>query len=214
MTTILRITCSPRGQASESFRLSAAIVQRLRERHPDAAVVERRLAAGTIAHVDAAYASVLGGHASPAEIHDQRGSLDESEILIRELEAADYLVIGTPMHNFTVPSTLKAWIDHVVRIHRTFRPSPEGKIGLLRDRPAFIAISSGGSYSGESARQPDFLTPYLTSILRTIGIRDITFFSVERSSLGGESLQRGRQAAEARMAEHFSAPIMADLAND
>ena len=111
-----------------------------------------------------------------------RGSLADSEILIRELESADCLVIGTPMHNYTVPSALKAWIDHVVRANRTFTHIPTGKLGVLADRPVYVAVSSGGSFASEPARQPDFLTPYLTAILNTIGLRTIHFFSVQRAA--------------------------------
>lgn len=102
--------------------------------------------------------------------------------MIRELESADCLVIGTPMHNYTVPSALKAWIDHVVRANRTFTHIPTGKLGVLADRPVYVAVSSGGSFASEPARQPDFLTPYLTAILNTIGLRTIHFFSVQRAA--------------------------------
>ena len=87
--------------------------------------------------------------------------MSQSEELIHELENSDCVVIGTPMHNFTVPSALKAWIDHIVRVRRTFHVTREGKVGMLRDRPVFVAVSSGGRYSGEHAHQPDFLTSYL-----------------------------------------------------
>ena len=112
-----------------------------------------------------------------------RGSMSRSEELIQELESSDYVVIGTPMHNFTVPSALKAWIDHIVRVRRTFNPSKDGYVGVLRDRPVFVAVSSGGRFSGERARQPDLLTPYLKAVLGVIGLHDLTFFSAEGSSL-------------------------------
>src|SRR3546814_10538335 len=124
-------------------------------------------------------------------------------MLIRELEDTDGLIIGTPMHNYTVPSALKAWIDHIVRVHCSFLPTRQGKIGTLRDRPTFIAISSGGTYGGEPARQPDFLTPYLTAILNTVGIHDIAFFSVQGSAYVPEALQAARTAAQASVAEHL-----------
>src|SRR6476469_9541206 len=72
----------------------------------------------------------------------QEGSISQSEDLIQELESSDFVVIGTPMHNFTVPSTLKAWIDHIVRVRRTFNTTKDGYVGLLRDRPVFVAVSS------------------------------------------------------------------------
>ena len=134
-----------------------------------------------------------------------RGSLADSEILIRELESADCLVIGTPMHNYTVPSALKAWIDHVVRANRTFTHIPTGKLGVLADRPVYVAVSSGGSFASEPARQPDFLTPYLTAILNTIGLRTIHFFSVQRAAAGGDTLAHARSRAQAELERHFAA---------
>jgi len=205
MKKILRLTCSPRAQASESYRLSEAVLGHLMNRHPGVQVIERQLSAGTISHADPDYAAVLGGMQSPAGL-DQRGTLAESEMLIRELEDTDGLIIGTPMHNYTVPSALKAWIDHIVRVHRSFLPTRQGKVGTLRDRPTFIAISSGGTYGGgEPSRQPDFLTPYLAAVLNTVGIRDIAFFSVQGSAYGAEALQAARAAAQASVAAHFSA---------
>ena len=104
---------------------------------------------------------------------DPRFALSES--LIGELEAADFVVIGTPMNNFAVPSTLKAWIDHIVRIRRTFRSTAEGKIGILQDRPV-IVVSAHGGYRGERPPgQPDFLSLYLETISRRSG--SIHFYS-------------------------------------
>ncbi|MBO1114057.1 FMN-dependent NADH-azoreductase [Bordetella petrii] len=203
MKKILRLTCSPRAQASESYRLSEAVLGHLLGRHPDAGLIDRQLSADTVRHVDPDYAAVLGGARSPAGL-DQLGTLAESEMLIRELEDTDGLIIGTPMHNYTVPSALKAWIDHIVRVHRSFLPTRQGKVGTLRDRPTFIAISSGGTYGDGPARQPDFLTPYLTVVLNTVGIRDIAFFSVQGTAYGPEALQAARDAAQASLAEHFA----------
>jgi len=102
------------------------------------------------------------------------------------------VVIATPMHNFTVPAALKAWIDHIVRVRRTFDVTAQGKVGALHDRPVFVAVSSGGRFSGERTHQPDFLTPYLKAILGTIGLHDLTFFSVEGSALGSDALAVAR----------------------
>lgn len=176
MKKILCVNSSPRGTQSESFRLSWAIIDHLLRRHPRAELVQRQLLAGNTHHIDSDYASALGAPEHDAQSPLLCGSMSESEVLIRELEQSDCLVIGTPMHNYTIPSALKAWIDHVVRVNRTFRPTPQGKVGSLQDRPVFVAVSAGAIYSGALARQPDFLTPYLTSALQTIGLRDITFF--------------------------------------
>ncbi|KAG1287002.1 hypothetical protein G6F64_014156 [Rhizopus arrhizus] len=108
------------------------------------------------------------------------------------------------MHNFTVPSSLKVWIDHVVRVRSTFRITAEGKIGNLPDRPVYVAISSGGEFSGGAARQPDFLTPYLKHVLGTIGLHSVSFFSVEGTARGEAALQTARARAEAAIAAHPS----------
>ncbi|MBB4441016.1 MULTISPECIES: FMN-dependent NADH-azoreductase [Rhizobium] len=200
MKTILHVSCSPRGQAAESYRLSQAIISFLLQREPGAIVVERVIGDGTIAHIDAAYAI---SQASAVDV-SREGSMVRSEELIRELEAADFVVIGTPMHNLTVPSALKAWIDHVVRARRTFTIGAAGKVGTLRDRPVFIAIASGGRFSGERARQPDFLTPYLKAILATIGLHDLTFFSVQGTGAGPDATAETRIATHGALEQHFS----------
>ena len=110
--------------------------------------------------------------------------MSRSEELIQELESSDFVVIATPMHNFTVPVCAEG-------VDRSRRSSPpniqcdsEGKVGALRDRPVFVAVSSGGRFSGERAHQPDFLTPYLKAILGTIGLHDLTFFPLKDTALG------------------------------
>ena len=130
--------------------------------------------------------------------------MSRSEELIQELESSDFVVIGTPMHNFTVPSALKAWIDHIVRVRRTFNATTDGYVGRLRDRPVFVAVSSGGRYSGERARQPDFLTPYLKAILGTIGLHDLTFFSIEGSALGPDAVAEARTRTDQALQAYFS----------
>ena len=126
-----------------------------------------------------------------AESARDSGALQESEKLIEELDAADILIISTPMHNFTVPSMLKAWIDQVIRFGRTFQSTPTGKIGLLRNKPVFIVIASGGLFTGKNPTQPDFLTPYLRAILATIGLKDIHFVTAEAMCRGPEALAAG-----------------------
>lgn len=198
---ILHVSCSPRGQAAESYRLSRKIVDLLLRASPAATVVERALDDGALPHVDANYA--LAQHSAMAKVH-RDGSIARSEALIQELESADVVVMGTPMHNLSVPSSLKAWIDHVVRARRTFDLTPAGKVGTLRDRPVFVAVASGGIYSGERARQPDFLTPYLKAILATIGLRDLTFFSVQGTGHGPEAVAEARARTHEALKAHFA----------
>jgi FMN-dependent NADH-azoreductase len=200
MKNILHVSASPRGKAAESYRLSLEIIAALRQRNPTIEVIDRPIGNGSLPHVDEDYAI---SQASVKDVSDA-SSMAVSEELVRELESADCLVISTPMHNLSLPSALKAWIDHVVRARRTFSIGPGGKVGLLEDRPVFIAIASGGRFSGEQARQPDFLTPYLKTILAMIGLTDVTFFTVEGTGAGGETLERTRQATACELAAHFA----------
>lgn len=196
---ILHISCSPRGDAAESRRLSDKILALLLEKFPGATVGTRTLGNGAIGHLDRDYAI---SQQSMADL-PYLGSLALSEELVRELEASDILIIGTPMHNLTVPSTLKAWIDHVVRIRRTFNIIAGANLPALRDRPVFVAIASGDRFSGEMPNQPDFLTPYLTAILGRIGLKDLTFFSVQGTAAGLSALSEARAEADRALDEHF-----------
>jgi FMN-dependent NADH-azoreductase len=175
MKTILHISASARREESASYRLSQQVIAQLRDDHPDVQLVSRDLYAEPVPHIDSLYASTLARLPGGAPHAQGLSSLAWSDLLIEELKTADAVVIATPMHNFTVPSVLKAWLDHVVRIGVTFNATPAGKVGTLADRPVYIAVSSGGPRSGERARQPDFLEPYLRAILTTIGLKDLHF---------------------------------------
>ena len=200
MKTILHVSCSPRGQDAESYRLSQKIIGHLQQQEPTAILVDRIIGDGSIPSVDADYALSQG---SAADV-SQEGSMILSEQLIRELESADVVVISTPMHNYTLPSTLKAWIDHVVRARRTFNATAAGKVPLLQDRPVFIAIAAGGRFSGERARQPDFLTPYLQAILNMIGLHDLTFFSVQGTGSNPDAVVKTRDRTDQALEEYFA----------
>jgi FMN-dependent NADH-azoreductase len=210
---ILHIVCSPRGVPSASRRFSEAIVARVRSRHPDAHVMLRDLAANPLPHVDAGYALALAARTEAGLASAGDDALGRSLALIDELKRADVVVIGTPMHNYTVPSVLKAWIDHVVRIRHTFAPSPRGKVALLHDRPVYVAVAAGGTYVDEAAGQPDFLTPYLRAILGTIGLHDLTFFPLEAIAFGPDAVEaamgRAHRALDAVLPVAETAPSAA-----
>jgi FMN-dependent NADH-azoreductase len=185
MTSILHLRCSPRAAAAFSSILAEEVVARLSDHFNGAEIVFRDLSAHPPPLVDAAFsAAILGppGETPPA--------LKVSEALIRELEAADAVVIATPMHNYCVPAVLKAWIDQIVRIHRTFASTPGGKVGKLADRPVWLVVASGGWFTGPSPSgapaQPDFLTPYVRAVLGTIGINDIHILTLEGVTRGAD----------------------------
>jgi FMN-dependent NADH-azoreductase len=187
--TILLILVSPRVN-SVSRRVAREIADNIRAREPGARIVERDLAADPPPHPDFdLYEAIL----SPTPDGDPRFAL--SERLIGELEMADLVILGTPMNNFTVPSTLKAWIDHIVRIRRSFRSTPTGKVGLLRDRPVVVVSAHGGYCGATPPGQPDFLTPYLRAIFTTIGIETVDFLPLEGLSRGPEAVARALDVA-------------------
>lgn len=188
MQRILLLECGPYGQQSRGSRLAQELVERLRQRHPAAQLLERDLAREPLPALTADYAGAL-----VARARNDDPALEVSERLIQELENSDCLVIATPMHNFTVPAALKLWIDYVLRIGRSFAATEAGKVGLLADRPTFVVVSSGGYYRGEQARQPDFLTSYLRHVLSTIGIHDLEFIHLQ-------GLVRGQEHTESMLA--------------
>ncbi len=193
MTTILHLRCSPRGAAAFSSRMAEEVIARLQQHHAGARLVFRDLSADPPPLVDAPFSAAILG--APGEVPP---ALEASETLIQELEAADILVIATPMHNFGVPAVLKAWVDQIVRIHRTFASTPGGKVGKLQDRPAWLVVASGGWFTGPSPTgapaQPDFLTPYVRAVLSTIGIHDLHILTLQ-------GVTRGPDIAEAAFAQ-------------
>jgi FMN-dependent NADH-azoreductase len=190
---ILHIDFSPRPE-SHSRQLSAAIVKKLLEVAPGASISRRDFGAAPLPHATRDYATALSTPATLAA--PPRGALELSEALIEEVEAADVIVIGTPMHNLTVPSALKAWIDQILRAGRTFMSAPAGKVGMLRDRPVFIGIASGGVFTGDRANQPDFLTPYLSVALGSIGLKTLQFLPVQATGfLGRDQVTLAKEKA-------------------
>ena len=193
---LLHLTFSPRGEASESTQLSQAIVDQLCSQHTISGVIRRDWRLHATSAIDADYAEALANAARSSDDElSYEGSLQASERLICELEEADLVVIGTPMHNFTVPASLKTWIDLVVRVNRSFNITPAGKVGTLSSKPVYIAIASGGFFGSDRSRQPDFLTPYLKAILATIGLHDLRFFSAQGMALDIEKVNTQRQEA-------------------
>lgn len=211
VSRILHLESSARlDGASYSRRLASALVARLQAAHPGAAVLRRDLAAMPLPHVDAAFVAataVPDAERTPA----QHAAMALSEALVAELEAADILVIGAPMYNYSVPSALKAWIDHVVRARRTFRHTPEGPVGLLRDRPVHVVTASGGVYGEGPGTAADFLTPYLRTVLGKIGLQDVRVLRIEGLAVGPEaeaaSLARAEAALERAVPLHATTEL-------
>ncbi len=183
--TILHIDASARFEGSATRDLTARIVAA----HPDARVITRDLANTALPQVSEAW---VNAKATPADdlTEAQKNELALSDGLIRELQAADTVVIGLPVYNFTLPASLKAWVDLVARPGLTFRYSEQGPEGLLKDKRAILAMASGGTKAGSEI---DFATPYMRHILGFLGITDVTVIAADQLALdNGASLERAK----------------------
>lgn len=193
---VLFLECSPRADGA-SARLGAHLLAALREHHGDALKVTRRpIGVEPPPPISAAYAeSVLHpGEDAKARYGDALAISDE---LIAELVRADLVLIASPVHNFGIPAALKCWVDWVLRRDATFRATSTGKVGLLKDRPVLVAVTSGGRMFVEEGRQPDFFRPYLKAAFGVIGITDLTFVPATGLAFDADPLAAIDAAADA-----------------
>ena len=194
MTThILEISASARGEGSMSRLLSRDLLKALEDRHGDITVTRRNVAEG-LPFVNADW--VVATNTPEEERSDaQRRTLAFSDELVQELMAADILVIGAPIYNFSVPATLKAWIDLIARVRLTFRYTENGPKGLLEGKKAYVLTPSGGVPIGSPV---DFATPYLRHALKFVGITDVHFVGAQGADRGND---QALDDARARIAE-------------
>ena len=170
--TVLRLDSSARHDGSTSRRLTDEVVSRLRASR----VVVRDLDAEPLPFVSGTWAS--GTFTPEADrAPEQRAALALSDTLVAELQAADVVVIGMPIYNFTVPASLKAWMDQVARVGVTFRYTESGPVGLLEGKRAILAVASGGTEVGSPI---DFATPYAKHFLGFLGIDDVEVVASDR----------------------------------
>jgi FMN-dependent NADH-azoreductase len=198
--TILHVDSSILGQYSVSRTLSSEIVARQRALRPGATVVYRDLATDSALHLSGAHIAVFQG----GEVSDPTlgADLAAGGAYLDDLFAADIIVIGVPMYNFSIPSQLKAWIDRVVVAGRTFRYGPNGPEGLLpKGKKVFIASSRGGIYTGDSpAAALEHHETYLLGVLAFIGLTDVTVVRAEGLNVGQEAKDASIAKAKAEIA--------------
>ena len=178
MTTLLRIDSSPLGsERSFSRQLTSEFVERWQQTHPGGKVITRDLAITKLPRVNAEW---IGAAYTPegSLTHGQKEILAISDELIAELHAADEYVFGVPMHNFSIPSTLKLWIDQIVRAGKTFSYENGKPTGLLVNKKATFLVASGGVYDqGTPMAVMNFVEPYLRSMFNFIGVTDTSFIN-------------------------------------
>ena len=197
MSTVLVLTSSALGEASVSNQLVQDAVARLRLQDPNVRVVTRDLGGSPIPHLTLDSATALRG-AEPANAAQAEAQALSDE-LIAELKAADTIVIGAPMYNFGIASTLKAWFDYVLRAGVTFRYTETGPVGLLEGKRAIVIESRGGLYSEGPAQAMDSQEPHLRTLLRFMGITDVSFVRAEKLAFGPEAREQAIGAARTQL---------------
>jgi FMN-dependent NADH-azoreductase len=194
---------------SHTRRLTGEFIARWRQRHPRDRVTYRDLGAEPPPPVTQDW--IAAAFCAPdSRTPAMRSALEPSDRLIDELLAVDVLVLGVPMYNFGIPATLKAWIDQVVRIGRTFLFEPDDAAApykpLTVGKRAIVIVASGdGGYEPGGALAPlNQVEPYLRTVLGFIGIRDVDFVYVGNDEFGGERLARSLEQARGELAGHAS----------
>ena len=191
MNTLLQLNSSLFSTDGQSSRLAEEFVDEWRAANPGAEVIVRDLAGSPVPHLTAErFGAFL---AKPeARTPEQQAVVRYSDSLINELRRADVIVIGLPMYNFGVPSTLKAYFDHIARAGVTFRYTEKGAVGLLGGKKVYVFAARGGKYQGTPH---DFETGYVRQFLGFLGINDVEFVYAEGLALGKASVQSSIAAA-------------------
>lgn len=200
MAHLLQIDSSPRNSRSHTRRLTGAFVDMWRGHHPGDTLRRRDIGAQPPAYVTEGW--IAAAFCAPQDrTSEMRSALALSDRLVDELLGSDVLVIGAPMYNFGIPATLKAYIDQIVRVGRTFAFEPEDAVQpykpLAHGKRAFIIVASGdaGYDHGGQLAAHNQLEPYLRTVLGFIGVHDIDFIYVGNDEFGGERLERSLQSA-------------------
>lgn len=200
MTKILNVQSSPNLQGSASRAISAAFIESLIAANSNATVETLDLATNPPSHYSPSH---LGAFFGPPETHgpEQHEAISISDTYIDQLIASDIVVLGTPIHNFGVASTMKSWIDHILRAGRTFQYTETGPVGLLSDIRVVVAVGSGGVYSEGPMAAMEHCGNYLRDIMAITGLTDTTILRAEAQAMGPEAaadgLARGKAEAEA-----------------
>ncbi len=195
---ILVINSSANADGSVSGGLAARFVDDLRAVHPAAHVVLRDVGANPLPHLTADTVKAIKGEPETVAEIEARAL---SDALIAELQQADVIVIGAPMYNFGIPSTLKAWFDHVLRAGVTFRYTEAGPEGLLKGKKAVVIESRAGFYSAGDGAVMDGQEPHLRAMLGFIGLDDATWVRAEKLAFGPEAVEASIGEATQQLAE-------------
>jgi FMN-dependent NADH-azoreductase len=201
---VLIVNSTAQGDRSLSNRLTAAFVDGLRTGHSDLTVTLRDVGGDPVPHLVSGTVAAIRG---VAETGAERQALVLSDTLIDELHAADLVVIGAPMYNFGIASTLKSWFDHVLRARVTFRYTEAGPEGLLTGKQAVVIETRAGIYSEGPAAAMDHQEPHIRTLLAFMGITDVRFVRVEGAAFGPEAADAAEAKALAQLGDLASRPL-------
>ena len=184
MKRILHLISSIQGDQSYSIKLGHEIIDKIQDKYPGSLVEELNLVDTEIPHLNPA---TLRTFFIPAEqlTAEEKESIRFSDEVVKQLFASDIIVIGAPLYNFTIHTSLKAWIDHVTRFGLTFGYGENGPVGMVTDKKVYVAMSSGGIFSEGPGKANDFVAPYLKSFLGFLGMTDLTVFRPEGLKVAG-----------------------------
>jgi FMN-dependent NADH-azoreductase len=184
MKHILHLKSSIQGAASYSIKLGHAIVKKIQEKYPDNTLEELNLVDMEIPHLNPA---VLRTFFIPGDqlTAEEKELIHFSDEMVKKLLAADIIVIGAPLYNFTIHTALKSWIDHITRAGVTFGYGESGPVGMVTGKKVYVAMSSGGVYSSGPGKANDFVAPYLQSFLGFLGMKDVAVFRAEGLKVPG-----------------------------
>jgi FMN-dependent NADH-azoreductase len=185
---LLHLDSSVLGPHSVSRQVSAAIVDRLRHANPALEVVYRDVTAAPLGHLTGLHLAAGQGAAPEASL---REDIAAGQAVLEEFLAADIVVIGAPMYNFTIPSQLKAWIDRILVAGKTFKYSAQGVEGLAGNKRVIVAVSRGGFYGPNTPTAAlEHLETYLRSVFAFIGISNPEFISADGIQVGPEHREK------------------------
>jgi FMN-dependent NADH-azoreductase len=178
MKKILNIVSSVSGNNSFSIKLSESILEKLQTTYPGSEITTRDLAKHPFPHLEESYLTALFG---PEETRapEHKAAIEHSDAAVKQLLEADIIVIGVPVYNFGIPSTLKSWVDHIVRAGITFNYGANGPEGLVKGKKVYLAIASGAVFSEGPFKAYDFAEPYLRATLGFMGMTDVEVFRIE-----------------------------------
>jgi FMN-dependent NADH-azoreductase len=200
MDTLLHIDSSPRGEPSVSRRFTRRFVNLWKAQHSDDRIIYRDLGRHPVPHINEAWIS--SAFTPPdARLAEQQEALSLSDMLIDELLTSDRYVFGVPMYNLSIPSTLKAYIDQVVRIHRTFTYANGDYEGLVKDKKMLVITARGDRYSNTPDISDQFQEPYLRAVFGLIGIQDMTFLHIDHLASDRETRAQSIGTAKLRVKE-------------